>query len=292
MKKILLTFLMLIASVPLWAEDFSVDGIYYNIIDETNKTVEVTFRGDYVNAYTGAVAIPSSVEYNSTTYSVTEIGFIAFDGCTGLTSVTIPNSVTSIGGCAFRGCSGLTEITIPNSVTTIGGSAFDGCTGLTSVTIPNSVTSIGYNAFSGCTGLTSVTIPNSVTSIGKSAFYNTPWYNNKPDGVIYINNVLYQYKGTMPGGTSIDIKDGIVSISGSAFDGCTGLTSVTIPNSVTEIGDWAFHGCTGLTEVNFNAENCADMGSYPFSNCTNLKTINIGNEEKLFQTMRSQVAAA
>ncbi len=97
---------------------------------------------------------------------------MAFSNCSGLTSVTIPNSVTSIEYYAFSNCSSLTSITIPNSVTSIGMSAFRGCSGLTSITIPNSVTSIGYQAFWGCDGLTSVTIPNSVTSIGEGAFYN------------------------------------------------------------------------------------------------------------------------
>ena len=94
----------------------------------------------------------------------------AFEDCSGLTSVSIPNSVTSIGDYAFFNCSGLTSVTIPNSVTSIGKSAFSNCSSLTSVTIPNSVTSIGDNAFRNCSGLTSVSIPNSVTSIENGAF--------------------------------------------------------------------------------------------------------------------------
>ena len=87
---------------------------------------------------------------------MTSIRDYAFYGCTGLTSVTIPNSVTSIGDQAFYGCTGLTSVTIPNSVTSIGVGVFWRCTALTSVTIPNSVTIIGGNAFSGCSGLTAI----------------------------------------------------------------------------------------------------------------------------------------
>ena len=120
--------------------------------------------------YSGEVVIPSSITSEGKEYKVITIGAGAFDGCSGLTSVTIPNSVTIIGDNAFADCSGLTSITIPNSVISIGEYAFSHCSGLTSITIPNSVTSIGGWAFYGCSGLTSVTIPNSVTSIGKGAF--------------------------------------------------------------------------------------------------------------------------
>ena len=100
----------------------------------------------------------------------TSIGEDVFHNCSGLTSVTIPDSVTSIGDYAFSGCSGLTSITIPDSVTSIGSCEFLECSGLTSITIPDSVTSIGDHTFSGCSGLTSITIPDSVTSIGRLAF--------------------------------------------------------------------------------------------------------------------------
>jgi len=152
---------------------FQIGDLYYNL-DATSQTAEVA---ENRNA-SGEIIIPSSVTYNSVSYSVTSIGEAAFFNCTGLTSVTIPNSVTSIGFAAFYNCSGLTSVTIPNSVTSIRANAFLCCTGLSSVTIPNSVTSIGESAFDRCSGLTSVTIEaETPPALGSDVFYNT---NNCP----------------------------------------------------------------------------------------------------------------
>ena len=239
--------------------------------------------------------------------SVTSIGDDAFSGCTGLTSIIVDEgntkyhsagnclietatktlilgcetsviptdgSVTSIGDDAFYGCTALTSVTIPDSVTSIGDYAFRNCSGLTSVTIPNSVTSIGRYAFSWCSSLTSVTIPDSVTSIGYDAFYNTAWYNNQPDGLVYAGKVAYKYKGSMPSNTSIVIKDGTLGIASFAFYGCSGLTSITIPNSVTNIGDSAFDGCKGLTSVTIPS-SVTNIGNSAFSGCTGLTSVTI-----------------
>ena len=200
--------------------------------------------------------------------SVTSIGGYAFE-CSGLTSITIPRSVTYIGWHAFFCCSGLTSIkvesgnqyydsrnncnaiiytktatlmtgckntTIPNSVTTIGRDAFWRCIGLTSMTIPNSVTSIVAGAFGDCSDLTSITIPNSVTSIGEDAFSGTGWYNNQPDGLVYVGKVLYGYKGSMPENTRIVVPDGTLGIASEAFIDCKNLISVVIPSSVVRMG--------------------------------------------------------
>ena len=137
--------------------------------------------------------------------SVTSIEDWAFSGCSGLTSITIPDGVTSIGEYAFSGCSSLISVTIADSVTSIGWYAFSDCSDLTSVIFSDSskLTSIGVHVFANCDSLTSITIPNSVTSIGDKAFYNC--------------NSL----------TSIIIPDSVTSIGRSAFYGCERLTSVT-----------------------------------------------------------------
>jgi len=206
--------------------------------------------------------------------SVTSIGSSAFWNCYSLTSVTIPNSVTSIGFAAFYNCSGLTSVTIPNSVTSIGSCAFSGCSGLTSLSIPNGVTTIGSYAFQNCSGLTSIEIPNSVTSIGSYAFDGTAWYNNQPEGLVYIGKVAYKYKGTMPKNTVIDLEEGTLGIAGDAFYNCSGLTFITIPNSVTSIGYYAFSGCSGLTSVTIG-NSVTSIGSYAFDGCSGLTSVTI-----------------
>ena len=154
MKSLVLAVMGLLCCMSVSAHDFYVNGIYYNITSQADKTVAVTYRGDdyydYSNEYSGEVKIPESVTYSGNTYSVTSIGYDAFSYCSNLTSVEIGNSVTSIGWGAFMDCYNLTSVEIPNSVTSIGYSAFEGCSSLTSVTIPNSVTFISDHTFDGC----------------------------------------------------------------------------------------------------------------------------------------------
>ena len=101
------------------------------------------------------VVIPEKIESEP----VVEIGKSVFEDCSGITSVTIPNTVIAIGDKAFDNCTDLTNIIIPNSVTEIGSYAFENCSSLTSITIPDSVTKTGYNIFYGCKNLIDINLP-------------------------------------------------------------------------------------------------------------------------------------
>ncbi len=205
--------------------------------------------------------------------SVTNVGYGAFRGCTGLTNVTIPDSVASIVDSAFSGCTGLTSVTIPDSVTDIGNRVFAGCTGLTSVTISNSVISIGDCAFMDCMSLPDAEIPNSVTSIGDGVFYGCTGLTSVtiPNSMASIG---YETFRGCTGLTSVTIPDSVTSIGGGVFFGCSGLTSVTIPNSVTSIGFSAFYGCTSLASVTI-PDSVTSIDGSAFSDCTGLASVTI-----------------
>ena len=280
------------------AEAATYDIYTYEV--DSDGTITIT---DCKESAKGAITIPSKIGGKP----VISIGAGAFDDCTGLTSITIPNSVTSIGVRAFDGCSGLTSInvargnnyysdnngvlfnkkktelirypegksqtsyTIPNSVTSIGDYAFEGCGGLTSITIPDSITSIGYWAFHGCGGLTSITIPNSVTSIGELAFLGCTGLTSITLG----NSVKSIGEGAFlgcTGLTSITIPSSVTSIGEGAFEDCSSLTSITIPNSVTSIGYGAFWGCSGLTSITI-PNSVTSIGIRAFDDCSGLKDV-------------------
>ena len=228
---------------------FTSGDYQYALLDD--GTIEIT----KYNGSAKRLDIPAKLDAKT----VTSIGDSAFDWCSSLTSVSIPDSVEQIGTNPFADCFELKTIsvspehpyfatidgvlfrkadktltsypagiksstyTIPQGITAIGDGAFYFCSSLTSVSIPDSVTAIGDSAFSFCSSLTSVSIPDSVTSIGDGAFASCESL------------------------TSVTIPDSVTSIGDSAFYYCKSLTSVSIPDSVTSIGDYAFSYCSNLT---------------------------------------------
>ena len=229
------------------------NGVYYNTgyyNNSSNWEDNVLYIGNYLieanDSISGSYIIKEGTKV---------IAARAFESCTSLTNITIPNNVTKIDKNTFSGCSNLSSITIPNSVTSIDEYAFSNCTGLTSVIISENVTSIGASAFSDCTGLTSITIPNSVISIESSTFSGCT------------------------GLTSVTIPDKVTSIGASAFSNCTGLISITIPDKVTSIGASAFYNCTGLTSVTIPS-SVETIGEGAFSRWTKEQTINCRAKSK------------
>ena len=272
MKKRLISLLiavtMLISFVPVIA---NAETITYGDLTFDKSTGAITVCD---TSASGDLVIPSTIDG----VNVTSIGDSAFYYCSGITSITIPDSVTSIGERAFRWCNGLTNIEIPNGVTSIGKEVFEGCSSVTSIEIPNSVTSIGQSAFASCSSVTSIEIPNSVTSIGNNAFggCNSLTSIEIPNSVTSIGVNVFSYCNSL---TSIEIPNSVTSIGGDgAFFACESLTSIEIPNSVTSIGDNAFAYCSSLTSIEI-PNSITSIGNEAFAYCKSLTDVYYSGSE-------------
>ena len=289
MKKLFIIHILLAMPLLAWCDNI-------NFADAEVKTICVKnwdTNGDGELSYEEAAAVTSlgkAFWENTVITSFDEFhNFIglyqieseAFQGCSSLSSISIPNSVKSILYEAFDGCISLTKITIPNSVTNINAYAFHGCSsrkiikvesgnlyydsredcnaiietssntlilGSEITVIPNSVKSIGQEAFGYCNSLKNITIPNSVTSIGSGAFTRCSSLDSItiPNSVNDLGYYAFSYCTSLK---SITLPNSLKSIEQSMFSDCTSLKSITLPNSVISIGLFAFHSCSSLRSI-------------------------------------------
>ena len=291
--KSLFTVYMLLSSIAVSAYDFEVDGIYYNITSEAEKTVQVTYKGNsggqYREAYKDKVVIPETICYNDVTYSVTSINDNTFYDNQKLTSVVIGNNVTTIGQYAFYYCYNLEEVVVGNSVKEIGSVAFYGCNNLKTVINLSSLTFKKYSNHYGYIVDNADTVINASNGaiVGDFLFSTAYGKNNL---VTYFGNdteiiLPDNYKGenysigerafsNHDNITSVVIPDGVTGIGGSAFGDCDNITRVKIPGSVTSIGGSAFNGCDKLANIEIQS-GVKTIGDFAFGLLKNLTSIEI-----------------
>lgn len=262
---------------------------------DNNEVIITHYSGEDTN-----LEIPSEIDGKS----VTSIEDYAFEGCSSLTTIIMPNSIVSIGESSFEGCSSLRGITISNSVISIEDSAFSACSSLTSIMIPNSVVNIGGEVFWYCSSLKNInvekdnkyfssedgilfnkdksellcypcgkkeesyTIPNSVMNIGDYSFFTCSSLTSItiPSSVIDIGSSVFANCIKLK---SIIIPDSVINIKSDVFSRCTSLTSITIPDSITSIEEKAFEGCYNLKNIKI-PNSVINIEESAFLGCDNL----------------------
>ena len=248
MKKLFTLLVASLCTLSVWAEDFSVNGIYYNFLG--GDEVEVTYagaKGSSIKEYSDTVVVPATVEHLGNTYQVSRIGKSAFAFNTNLYVVVLPEGIRSIGERTFEGCTGLVNVNIPKSVSDVEWDAFinsgilkdqtnwendvlyiDDClvkvntSKADTLNIKEGTRLICYSACNGCKLMKHVTFPNSIVHIGASAFNQCANLQS-----LYLHN-------------------GVETIGEYAFAN-TSIKSMVVPESVTYIGGYAFNNTFWLT---------------------------------------------
>ena len=234
--------------VALEGRNHSDDGEVQDKIEEGFSYREIENGILEITGYVGdgkELVLPSQIGGKK----VTAVGAYAFSGNSRLTRLTLPETVAIIGSHAFWNCSGLVEISLPEGVTEIPKGMMKGCSSLERIVVPESVTKIGYDAFEGCRSLSGLVLPGSLEEVGHEAFAGTRWLEQQPEGIVYAQNVVYDYKGEKSCLITLDLPEGIVGITAQAFKDCRNLQYVGLPDSLRQIGEEAFGNCPSLQKV-------------------------------------------
>ncbi|WP_456095032.1 leucine-rich repeat domain-containing protein [Paraprevotella xylaniphila] len=306
MKKIfLLLWFVLLGLSEIQAYQFEKNGIYYDIV---NGKAVVVSGGSVM--YSGDVVIPETVEFGGQHYVVDSIGEWAFNACSGVMSVKLPEKLRVIGRLAFVDCYGLTSISFPASLKVIGDGAFQNCDGLTSLSFPEGITQIGDGAFQRCGRLETLFFPSTMKSIDWGVFCESheneygggectcdsirrieikgiaTWFNSNrfternhhvaaPYADLYVNGDLL---------TDIVLPDTMARIRPALFYGCKKLHSVVFPNNLKVIDDCAFENCTGIENLEL-PQGLDSIKSSAFSRCKGVKYVNLPQELKYIGMM-------
>lgn len=272
------------------AEQFEVDGIKYETIDQTQNVKVIA------NNYSGDVVVPDTVTYNDVDYLVTEIGDNAFKG-TKITSISLPSGITKISDFAFQNCTEFTEIDLPDSLTTIGWQAFSGCGSIKKLVIPDKVKRIDRDRFQYCYDLTEVIIGKGVTFIQYGAFQHS--FRDYPATIVIPDNVeviedgaftaVQNLRHVVVEGGNVDAPALSLQAFASApieslsfnrsiigFANAGTLKSLTIGNQINEVAEETFAGCTALTELNI--EDGTEVLTLPSALYATIESLYLGRD--------------
>ena len=275
MKKFLFALIMIAFPIFVNAYDVKIDGICYNLHPSTLEA-DVTYNivsddGAWYSDYSGDVVIPSTVNSDGNTYTVSYVTDNAFARCSDLKSVVLPNTIKKMGLYVFEDCTNLTSVTLPNDIEELGNLLFAGCISLPSVTIPGSVKKIGPSAFSECNSMKTITIPPSVIEIDDWAFC----YGEGLTEITIPSTVKRLGKGVFLDCRNlkkVELPTSIDELESEMFEGCTSMETLVIPDNYEIIGKYAFSGCYKMTSITIGSK-ITSIGDKSFTMCKRLKEI-------------------
>ncbi len=259
----------------------------------------LTYIGNYAvancSSLAGDIVIPEGVTYignsaflsdklvTSITFASNEnllqIGEQAFSSCTGLTTMSIPDSVTTMGEEVLKDCTGLVSVNFPASMETTPVGYLWGCSAISNVSLPDSITKIGKSTFRNCTGLKSFDfLPSTITEFGDSAFYGCTGITSFDWSKYTSLTKVGEYAFANTGLTEIVVPDFVTSIGNRAFYDCSSLVTATLGKGITAIPSYCFRDDSALTTVTIPS-TITSINTYAFYNCNALTTVNFGGSE-------------